>query len=216
VPELFLRCQMYFIEGRLVGQQIRHWAITIALLVFALVTASCTAGTSDQTGTSGGTGTSGDGANTFRAHGVTFQYPGGWQDTTDDFNVATTSGEALWTAAVSADTYDLVIVEAYSVNQEVTAENLGGAEPEVTAFFEQLFGQMDGALERGPEDITLAGLPGLEYTGRGASDGTPIESRIIVAFDGSTEYFINCQHTEEGAAEINQGCDQIVNTFALE
>lgn len=162
------------------------------------------------------TGTAGEGANTFRAHGVTFQYPDGWQDTTDDFSVATTSGEALWTAAVSADTYDLVIVEAYSVNQEVTADNLDAAEPEVTAFFEQLFGQMDGALESGPEDVTLARLPGLEYTGRGASDGTPIESRIIVAFDGSTEYFINCQHTEEGAAEINQGCDQIVNTFALE
>jgi hypothetical protein len=130
--------------------------------------------------------------------------------------VATTSGEALWTAAVSADTYDLVIVEAYSVNQEVTADNLDAAEPQVTAFFEQLFGQMDGALESGPADVTLAGLPGLEYAGNGTSDGTPIESRIIVAFDGTTEYFINCQHTAEGSAEINQGCDQIVDTFALE
>ena len=195
-------------------QQLRPLAV--ALLVLALATPSCTGGTGEQTGTSGGAGASNDGVNTFQAHGVTFEYPGGWQDTTDDFSVATTSGQAQWTAAVSAGTYDLVIVEAYSVNQEVTVDNLDDAEPQITTFFEQLFGQMDGALESGPADITLAGLPGLEYRGSGTSDGTPIESRIIVAFDGTTEYFINCQHTKQGSVEIGEGCDQIVSTFALE
>jgi hypothetical protein len=75
---------------------------------------------------------------------------------------------------------------------------------------------LDGTIQAGPEEITMAGKPGLRYKATGTVDGTPIESTIVVAFDGTIEYFFNCQYTQENSAEITQGCDQIMRTFKLD
>jgi hypothetical protein len=49
-----------------------------------------------------------------------------------------------------------------------------------------------------------------------SSDGQPLQSRMIFVFDGTTEYFLNCQFTRERAEEIKRGCEQVVKSFHVE
>jgi hypothetical protein len=77
--------------------------------------------------------------------------------------------------------------------------------------------QTGGAILEGPAEITIAGMPGLRYQGEWTNqDGTPLDTTAMFAFDGTTEYVINCQHTQEHAAEIARGCDLILRTFTVD
>jgi uncharacterized RDD family membrane protein YckC len=153
--------------------------------------------------------------NTYRAHGVSFQYPAGWQEVTGDVRSAVQEGDELWTAAFGGDV-DIVTVTAYRLTRSITAENLDAAKAEVTTLVRGAFEQVSGAMQDGPEEITMGGIPGLRYRGEGTVDGTPIESTLVFVFDGTTEYLVSCRHTQERAAEIERGCEQIVRTFELE
>jgi hypothetical protein len=67
---------------------------------------------------------------------------------------------------------------------------------------------------RGPQRITLGGLPGVRFQiGTYLPDGTPIQSILTYAFNGTTEYVINCQTTRTGTAAIAAGCGRVVSTF---
>jgi uncharacterized RDD family membrane protein YckC len=155
--------------------------------------------------------------NTYRAHGVSFQYPAGWQELTDAITeVEEGTGEKLWTAVFGVDVVDIVTVTAYRLTRSITAENLDAAKAEVTTLVRGAFEQTGGAMQDGPEEITMGGIPGLRYRGEETVDGTPIESTLVFVFDGTTEYFINCQHSQEHAAEIARGCDLILRTFKVE
>lgn len=66
----------------------------------------------------------------------------------------------------------------------------------------------------GPTSSTMGGLPSLEYDGSlTAPDGSKVSSRVILAFKGTTEYFVNCQYTDAKQAEMTAGCDQILSSF---
>jgi hypothetical protein len=148
---------------------------------------------------------------TNHAHGVTFDYPADWEEFS-----APAGNDKLWTTRLGIGGENLVIVNAYQLNVSVTAENLDEVKTEFTQVLQQTFEQLDGTIQAGPEEITMAGKPGLRYKATGTVDGTPIESTIVVAFDGTIEYFFNCQYTQENSAEITQGCDQIMRTFKLD
>jgi hypothetical protein len=67
---------------------------------------------------------------------------------------------------------------------------------------------------RGPQRITLGGLPGVRFQiGTYLPDGTPIQGILSYAFNGTTEYVTNCQTTRAGAAAIAAGCGRVVSTF---
>jgi hypothetical protein len=102
------------------------------------------------------------------------------------------------------------------MNMPVTAENLDAAKPESEKVVRQLFEQEDGTVQAGPEEITAADKPGLRIRATGTLDGTPYETTIVFIFDGTTEYYLDCQSTAEWAEEIERGCQQIVRTFSVE
>jgi uncharacterized RDD family membrane protein YckC len=149
---------------------------------------------------------------TYHAHGVSFDYPAEWEEVLS----VNAASDKLWSTEVGVGDENLVIVNAYQLNVPVTAENLDEAKAEFTPLLQQNFEQLDGTIHAGPEEITMAGKPGLRYKATGAVDGTPIESTIVLAFDGTVEYFLNCQYTQEMSADIKQGCDQIMRTFKLD
>jgi hypothetical protein len=62
----------------------------------------------------------------------------------------------------------------------------------------------------------MAGLPGYRFqiTAQDPS-GNDVESRLVLVFRGTTEYFLNCQHSPGNEVEIGAGCDQIMETFEL-
>jgi Tol biopolymer transport system component len=157
-----------------------------------------------------------EGTKTYLAHGVSFDYPAGWQQSSKPEVRATSGGgETLWTAAVGAGELDLVIVQAFRLRVPVTAQNLDAAAVEFQALGQRLSKQLGGALQAGPDKLTVDGLPGLRFRGTATIDATPVESTLVFAFDQTTEYFLNCQSTRAKAAEIQRGCDQIVRSFKV-
>jgi Tol biopolymer transport system component/uncharacterized RDD family membrane protein YckC len=162
----------------------------------------------------------GNEAKTYQGHGVSFEYPAGWQEASKVHQVAASGGgNELWGTGVAVGTgtnvVNAVIVSAYRLSTPVTAENLADAKAAVTTAVRQLLEQLGGAVQSGPEELTMGGLSGFRFRGTGTHEGTPIESTLVFAFDGTTEYFLNCQHTKAHAVEVERGCDQIVRTFKV-
>ena len=54
----------------------------------------------------------------------------------------------------------------------------------------------------------------VRFRGTGVmADGTRYTSTIVLAFNGTTEYFVNCQYTAAKAAGVMRACDQVVGSF---
>jgi hypothetical protein len=62
----------------------------------------------------------------------------------------------------------------------------------------------------------VAGLPALRYHGDAVFGGTSVEITRVQVFGTTEEYLFTCQYTRAYAAEITQGCEQILSTFAVE
>jgi hypothetical protein len=61
----------------------------------------------------------------------------------------------------------------------------------------------------------MAGLPALLYRVTLTTGGTRIQSRTVIAFSSTTEYFVNCQYTPAKTAEVEQACQQVVGSFRV-
>jgi Tol biopolymer transport system component/uncharacterized RDD family membrane protein YckC len=160
----------------------------------------------------------GNAAKTYQGHGVSFEYPAGWQQASEIHVTATAGGgEDLWRTAVAPGTDEVsqVRVEAYRIDTPVTAENLAEVKPEAATAVRQLLEQLGGAVQSGPEELTVGGLPALRFRGTATIEATPIEVTVVFVIDHTTQYTITCGHTPETAAEIQRGCDQILRTFTV-
>jgi hypothetical protein len=156
---------------------------------------------------------SNEGTQTYRGNGVSFDYPAGWEEG----SIQGGGSNALWETTVGVGKLDLVLVEAYRLTPPVTAENLDAAKADFDEQVRRLVEQNGGTVQAGPEDITVAGKPGLRFRATGtADDGTPTEYTLVLIIDGATMYTLNCQYTAESAEEIEHGCEQIVRTFKVE
>jgi uncharacterized RDD family membrane protein YckC len=161
----------------------------------------------------------GDAAKTYRGHGVSFEYPAEWREASKVQVAAGGGGNLLWAIGVGVEVgtnlVNLVGVEAYRLDRPVTAENLAEAKPEAATALRQLFEQVGGAMQSGPEELTVGGLPALRFRGTATVEATPIETTVVFVFDHTTQYAIGCQYTPDKATEIQRGCDQIVRTFKV-
>ena len=160
-------------------------------------------------------GSSAAGTQAYRGHGVWFGYPAGWQ--VESFQQVGGGGaDQLWKVTVGPGTpLDGVTVTAYRLNRQVTAQDIDAVTPEVQSVTRQLFGQLGGSVQAGPEKITMAGLPAVRFGGTAAINGTGFHSTVVFAFSGTTEYFVNCQRTPAEAAAVDQACNQVVGSFTV-
>ncbi len=107
-------------------------------------------------------------------------------------------------------------VAGYTINIPITADNIADQKDALSQQIQGLFQQAGGAMSGGPTDETMAGFPALGFTGTAKNpNGATVNSRLVLAFDGTTEYFVNCQFDDTGQAATLAGCDQIVSTFAV-
>ncbi len=151
---------------------------------------------------------------TYQAHGVLFRYPAGWH--VGKVGIAASAGaQPLWTTGVGPDPLDVVVVEAFRLSRPITVANIDAVAPDVARLARNLFRQLGGRLQAGPEKTTVAGEPGLRFQGTGLVNGSATDSTVVFVFVGTTEYSVNCQHTPENAAEIDAGCDQILRTLSV-
>jgi hypothetical protein len=200
--------------------------LAAALLVVVLAApAACTsardAGTGPSPASSPGTGPASTTPSpaargrTFAGNGVSFSYPEGWRPLTlRDSSAA--AGSPLWSRTLGLDGRNIVTVSAFALDTPITGANLESRSASIRAQLESLFAQAGGALVGGPTPQPMGGLPGLSFTGTAKTpNGEPVHSRLVLAFDGATEYFINCQYDERGREQIVSGCDLIVSTFTV-
>jgi len=182
-----------------------------AVLVAILILSACSGSSSKSAGPS--TSTSASTSTTFDDHGVRFSYPSSW----DPISTGTKQvqrGTASWETGLGVSPVDLVMVSEYPIQVSIDSTNIDEAAASVTRTISDLFQQGGGTMESGPTSSTMGGFPSLGFTGTISSvDGTPVSSRVTLAFNGTTEYFVNCQYTDAYQGEISKGCDQVVSTF---
>jgi hypothetical protein len=144
----------------------------------------------------------------FRAHGISFEYPGDWKRMVSaTSNIAQASPR--WTAAVGVNGNNLVSIDAYHLAFPVTETNFEQFADELTNRVTKAARDANGRLVGDAETTTLGGLPGFRF--RIAGDKR--ENRVVIAFDGTIELLLECRSTEEFREEIGEGCEQILTSF---
>jgi hypothetical protein len=146
---------------------------------------------------------------------VTFQYPADWNPVQTSGSSAS-QGSQAWSEAFGIDNANFVVVSQYGVNLSITPSNIDQHTSELTTQIQSLFTQAGGSMQSGPTKLTMAGFPALGYSGTAVNpQAVSVKTRIVLAFNGKTEYFVNCQSTGDSNDALDTGCEQIVSTFSV-
>jgi hypothetical protein len=164
----------------------------------------------------------------FSGHGVTFSYPSSWSHIPASFT--TQIGAALWTESFAPvpspdptqptqpKARDLVVVASYHTNVSITKKTLPRYRRLIKAAVTQLAVQAGGTVVSGPQRSAVGKFAGYRFEVTATlPDGSLVQSRLVFGFNKRTEYFLNCQHVQNGTLgdEIEAGCDQVAQSFHL-
>lgn len=196
----------------------RAWKTGMAVGIVALV-ATTAAGCSSSSSTSGNSQSPSSTApsmatTTYAANGVTFQYPDDWAQ--KEQSGGKNTGNLVWTQSFGpeASKSNLATVSEYTVNLDVTSENVAALKSQIETTIADLASQAGGSVTTPVSVESTAGFPG--YTAKVAvktPDGTAVDSTLWMFFNGKTEYFLNCQAVPEAVQEMAAGCDVVRQTF---
>ena len=155
------------------------------------------------------------GDKTFEGDGYSFTYPGDWEEREG-------SGAAQVGNSISSVRFgpsrgaNGLTLSVYRLEFAITEDNVDSFEAEVAAATEQIFRQSRGRVTEGPTRVTIADHPGFSAVGTAMTPGgTRVTSRANLIFDGTTEYFLNCQFTSDQAEEMQQGCRKVLDSFRI-
>ena len=138
---------------------------------------------------------------------ITFEYPGDFERT-EDVKLTQTAGDAEKTVALAKSEDNAIFVQRYSLNRAVTDKDAKAVQEEL--------------------DSVLSELAGTDVTGKQIEVGGPLafryeiaeletpedgSSTIVAVFDGTTEYFINCQSVPDGRDELEAACERAIDTL---
>ena len=156
------------------------------------------------------------GTQAYRAHGVSFDYPAGWQRGGVSSNlVAGRVRHKLWDAAVATDQTHWIDVAVYRLNPPAPTIGSGPLPPAAKSLFQRLFEHLGGSLLANPERITMGGMRGILARGTRMDHSIPVEDTLVFAFHGTTEYVLICEHGRQGSTEVVQACGQVIRTFKI-
>jgi hypothetical protein len=154
------------------------------------------------------------GSATYSAGGVTFQYPHGWKVV---LAPATTPGPTGLTTrfGVGLDGANLVILVSTHLAQSIGAQDTANTEQSVIQALSSS-AKSRGATVQGPGPDRLGGFDGIGLTIVGLAVGNvTVDSRVIIVINGSVEYLLNCQATQDQAQAVGKGCAQVIRTFSI-
>jgi hypothetical protein len=159
----------------------------------------------------GGCGSSSDETKTFdeQGFGITFEYPGDLQRT-EDVNIAQSAGQAEESVALATSEDNAIFVQRYGLNRSVGADDAEAVRREL----DKVLGQLAGMPLEGKR-IDVGGPLTFRYEIDRLETPEDGRSTIVVTFDGDTEYFLNCQSVPDGREELNEACEQAIDTLQL-
>jgi hypothetical protein len=138
---------------------------------------------------------------------ITWKIPGGFH-IAHEISIAKSAGaNAVDQAAIQLDENNLVIVQRYNLNVDITSANL----PKYKGQVDQVIGSLAGHKVSGHQ-VEYGGLPGYEYV---ISVARPPQgqSRLAVLFDKNVEYLVNCQSTPDKRDKVEKGCRTVLDSI---
>jgi ABC-type glycerol-3-phosphate transport system substrate-binding protein len=172
-------------------------------LLFALLALGLAACGSDSGGSSDSTTAS---TSTFEedGFGITFEYPSDWT-LEDDVSIDSELGSsANDIKAVGIDDSNGIIVESYTLNQEVTSDNIDAAKSELDNLIKSVDPNASGTTGE------TGGFPSVTFEEVPLTTPTDGQSTLVAVFDQDSEYLINCQSTPDHRDEVQSACDQAI------
>ena len=139
----------------------------------------------------------------------TFEYPAGFgiaENVSIDQQLGATADAQ---GGVGIDEDNAIIAQLFTLNIEIDDSNLDLARREI----ERLIGGVDESATL--RDSSVAGLPALTAEEVAVPELENATSRLTFIFNGKQEYLINCQSTPDYRDEVDEACDQALETFEL-
>jgi hypothetical protein len=139
---------------------------------------------------------------------ITFEYPGDFERRTD-VNAERGEGRAEKSVALAMSEDNAIFVQRYRLGRKVTADDAGVVQEEL----DKVLGRLAGTEVNGKR-IDAGGLLAFRYEIEQLKEPEDGRSTIVAAFDGHTEYFINCQSVPDGREELDEACERAIETLA--
>ena len=141
--------------------------------------------------------------------GIAFDYPADFEVLEDvSFNRQAGSAAAA-TAGVGIDGTNLIAVQRFEQDVDITGKDLDEVRPTADMLFSQLAGtEVEG------EKVEVGGLPALQYEIE-LSEPADGRTRATAIFDGETEYLVNCQSSPAEREAIEAACDMALSTLRV-
>lgn len=138
----------------------------------------------------------------------TFEYPGDWGDASDiSLNNEVGSGNASNLKGVGPADDNGIFLATYTTSEPITDKNIDQAK----AVLDRILGQSAPSARGTVGDI--GGYPSVSFEAVPVSDPSDAETDIVALFDGTSEYFINCQWTPDHEDEVKAACEQLRSTL---
>ena len=167
--------------------------LRLALLAAALL-GGCGGGSSDKT---------------YEGDGYTLRYPGGWEERAGSGAPGVGNEVSSVAFAPEAGANGLTLT-VYRLPTAITEDNIGSYAGDVRSVTAQIFRAGGGRMIEGPTRVTFAAHPAFTATGTGVTpSGTQVRSWVNLVFDGTMEYFFNCQFT----ADQTERCSRAAPRF---
>ena len=157
-----------------------------------------------------GAGCGSDDPKTFDEDGfaITFEYPGNFERTTE-VNIDRQEGQAEESVALAMSEDNAIFVQRYGLDRVVTPELADAVKAELDGVLTRLAGT-----EVSGRRIDVGGPVAFRYEIERLQDPEDGRSTIVAVFDGDKEYFINCQSVPDGREELDEACEQAIDTLA--
>jgi hypothetical protein len=160
-----------------------------------------------------GCGTSGSKEFSSAGYPFTFEYPGAWTLTRSAPPNYGTSANGLRSVSVALkEPFDQVTITQYKLKKKLPA-GVNGNQNEVDRIVKSLSHQAKGTAGDS-KAVKYGGLPGYQYVIQyPAGEGVKLNNKLTFLFKAQNEFQINCQSSAKNADELNDGCDEILESL---
>jgi hypothetical protein len=141
--------------------------------------------------------------------GITFEYPGDFERTTD-IDAERGAGTPEKSVALASSEDNAIFVQRYALQRSVTPDDAEAVKAEL----DRVLGRLAGTDVSGRQ-IDVGGALALRYEIDRLAEPEDGRSTIVAVFDGDTEYFINCQSVPDGRDELDRACERAIETLRL-
>jgi len=152
----------------------------------------------------------------FAGSGVTFRYPTGWRTLPPQSTPVGELGPTRRIVIGSGTGSDRVVVQAFRLQAPITDAEKTGVMGQVGSSVSAFVSSQHGTMETPVAEGKLGALPAFTATASWpGTGGATMHGRFYFGYQGYAIFEVTCQRATTAPAQIDAGCDQIVETFRV-